>query len=109
MRNIEVNKKDMINHPEHYKSSSGLETIDVIKAFTEDLNGFDAVATANILKYVCRWKKKNGIEDLKKAQWYLNELIKQHETHSIKFDPGVKVSYADADGYIIFGHVEKHE
>lgn len=65
---------DNIN-PQHYKSSSGLETIEVIDAFTEGLNGSEAVCTANILKYVCRWKKKNGVEDLKKARWYINHLI----------------------------------
>ena len=72
-------KEDMVNHPEHYKTESGLETIDVIKAFTEDLNGIEAVCTANVIKYICRWKKKNGIEDLKKAEWYLKYLIKAIE------------------------------
>lgn len=71
--------KDNVNHPNHYKTKSGLETIDVIKAFTEDLKGIEAVDTANIIKYICRWKKKNGLEDLKKAQWYLNDLIKTVE------------------------------
>lgn len=67
--------KDNINHPEHYKTENGLETIDVIEAFTEGLQGGEATSTGNILKYMCRWKKKNGLEDLKKAQWYLNRLI----------------------------------
>lgn len=71
--------KDNVNHPNHYKTKSGLEAIDVIKAFTEDLKGVEAVDTANIIKYICRWKKKNGLEDLKKAQWYLNDLIKTVE------------------------------
>lgn len=66
---------DMVNHPSHYKTKSGLETIDVIAAFTEELAGMEAVCTANVLKYVCRWKKKNGLQDLRKAQWYLNHLI----------------------------------
>lgn len=66
---------DMVNHPSHYKSSSGLETLTVIKAFTEDLVGMEAINTAQVLKYVCRWKKKNGLEDLKKARFYLNDLI----------------------------------
>lgn len=70
---------DMVNHPAHYETKSGLETIDVIKAFTEDLNGIEAVCTANVIKYICRWKKKNGIEDLKKAEWYLKYLIKSIE------------------------------
>ena len=71
---------DMVNHPDHYISETGLETIDVIEAFTFDLKGIEAVCTANVLKYICRWKKKNGVQDLEKAQWYLNYLIK-HVKH----------------------------
>lgn len=71
--------KDMINHPDHYISETGLETIDAIEAFTFDLNGIEAVDTGNILKYICRWKKKNGLQDLKKAKWYLEHLIKHVE------------------------------
>lgn len=66
---------DMVNHPPHYISETGLETIDVIEAFTFDLKGIEAVATANVLKYICRWKNKNGLQDLKKAKWYLEYLI----------------------------------
>ena len=66
---------DNVNHPEHYQTPNGLETIDVIEAFTSDLMGIEAVCTGNILKYMCRWKKKNGLEDLKKARWYLDKLI----------------------------------
>lgn len=66
---------DMVNHPPHYQSETGLETKDVIEAFTFDLKGKEAWDTGNILKYVCRWKKKNGIADLKKARWYINDLI----------------------------------
>lgn len=69
--------EDVVNHPEHYQTSKGLETIDVIEAFTEDLTGMEAVCTANALKYVCRWKKKNGVQDLKKAKWYLEKLIEK--------------------------------
>lgn len=67
---------DMVNHPKHYQSESGIEVIDVIEAFTKHLKGIDAVCTGNILKYVCRWPEKNGIEDLEKAEWYLRRLIK---------------------------------
>ena len=70
---------DNVNHPSHYKSETGLEAIDAIEAFTFDLKGIEAVDTGNVLKYVCRWKKKNGLEDLKKAQWYLSHLIKHVE------------------------------
>lgn len=76
--------KDNIDHPEHYKAKTGLETIDVIEAFTEGLSGGEATNTGNILKYMCRWKKKNGLEDLKKAQWYLNRLIDSVESRQEK-------------------------
>ena len=56
----------MVSHPDHYQSENGLEVIDVIEAFTAELNGIEATDTGNILKYACRWKKKNGIQDLKK-------------------------------------------
>lgn len=65
----------MVSHPSHYQSETGLEVIDVIEAFTFDLKGIEATDTGNILKYMCRWKAKNGLQDLKKAQWYLTHLI----------------------------------
>lgn len=89
MNNINTNK-DMINHPDHYQSANGLEVIDVIKEFTSGLEGIEATDTGNILKYICRWKKKNGVEDLKKAKWYLEHLIDYVEstesTETITFD-----------------------
>lgn len=73
-------ENDLVNHPAHYKTENGLEAIDVIDAFTDGLNGSEATNTGNILKYMCRWKKKNGLTDLKKARWYLNRrLIEQIE------------------------------
>ena len=68
---------DPVVNPNHYKTKSGLETIEVLEAFTDGLNGIEAVCTANALKYLCRWKKKNGIVDLEKSIWYINYLI-QH-------------------------------
>ena len=70
---------DMVNHPEHYQSGK-IETIDVIEEFTKDLKGIEASDTANIIKYACRWKRKNGVEDLRKLVWYANHLIKHIET-----------------------------
>ena len=65
----------MVSHPSHYQSETGLEVIDVIEAFTFDLKGIEATDTGNILKYICRWNAKNGLQDLEKAQWYLTHLI----------------------------------
>lgn len=73
----EVVQMDNIN-PKHYRYSS-FETIDVIKDVTEDLTGIQAVDTANVIKYITRWPRKNGLEDLKKARWYLDHLIKTLE------------------------------
>lgn len=69
-----TNKNDVVNHPNHY-NVRGIEAIDVIKAYTADLRGIQAVDTGNVIKYILRWNKKNGLEDLLKAQWYLNHLI----------------------------------
>ena len=73
------NGLDMVNHPKHYKAKNGMEVIDVIEAFTANLEGYEATHTGNVIKYICRWKEKNGLEDLKKAQWYLNRLIENIE------------------------------
>lgn len=73
-KNYETDDK-MVSHPSHYQTKSGLEANTVIKAFTEDLVGTEAINTGHILRYVLRWKKKNGIQDLRKAMWYLQDLI----------------------------------
>ena len=70
---------DDVKHPAHYQSNKGLEVINVIEAFTEGLEGIEATDTGNIIKYICRWKKKNGLQDLEKARWYLNHLIERVE------------------------------
>lgn len=72
----------MVSHPSHYQSKSGLEVIDVIVALTEGLEGIEAVDTGNVIKYICRWKDKNDIQDLEKAMWYIQHLI----DHLIKED-----------------------
>lgn len=68
-----------VSHPTYYQSETGLEVIDVIEAFTFNLHGIEATDTGNIIKYICRWKNKNGLQDLKKARWYLDHLIKHIE------------------------------
>lgn len=66
------NNTDMVNSPAHY-NKAGIETIDIIQSVTGD--GFETYLQGNILKYICRYKYKNGVEDLEKARWYLNRLI----------------------------------
>lgn len=65
---------DTVNHPKHYTQGK-IECIDAIESAVSELSGLDAVCTANVIKYVWRWKHKNGSQDLRKAQWYLNKLI----------------------------------
>lgn len=66
---------DKVNNPAHY-TAGGIETLDYIKAKVKD---YPSYAAGNILKYVSRYEHKNGIEDLKKAQFYLDDLIKEME------------------------------
>lgn len=70
---------EKVNHPMHYQSEDGLEAIDVIDAFTKNLNGIEAFDIGNAIKYICRFDKKNGVEDLEKAIWYLNDVIKRRK------------------------------
>ncbi|HDU3273413.1 TPA: DUF3310 domain-containing protein [Listeria monocytogenes] len=67
---------DNINNPSHY-TAGGIETLDYIKAKVSD---YPSYAAGNILKYVSRYEHKNGIEDLKKARFYLNDLIEWMES-----------------------------
>ena len=64
---------DNVNHPKHY-TQGGIECIDALAAATSGLEGIEAVDTANAIKYLWRWKYKNGVEDVNKAMWYLNHL-----------------------------------
>ena len=70
--------KDAVNHPLHY-TAGGIECIDALEAATVSLEGIEAFCTANAIKYLWRWKHKNGAEDLRKAKWYLEKLIKKVE------------------------------
>ena len=75
----DMEKPDMVNSPIHY-NKAGIETIDALEAML--VNGFDYYLQGNIVKYLWRYRYKNGIEDLKKAQWYLNKLIEVYDGKS---------------------------
>ena len=66
-------QKDNVNNPAHYGQGS-IECIDYIEDFLtkEEFIGY---LRGSIAKYLHRWRYKNGLEDLKKAQWYQNKLI----------------------------------
>jgi hypothetical protein len=70
---------DNVNHPPHY-NQGGIECIDAIKAATG--SGFVKYCTGNVIKYLWRYDNKGGLEDLKKAAWYLDRAIKEMEVTS---------------------------
>jgi len=70
----QTDKESVVEHPAHYGGEDNpYEAIKIIEAYNMDF------ATGNVIKYLLRYKKKNGIEDLWKAHWYLTRLIKQQE------------------------------
>lgn len=64
---------DNVNSPSHYQGK--VECIDCIESATAGLQGIEAFCAGNAIKYLYRWKRKNGIEDLKKAKWYIEKLL----------------------------------
>jgi hypothetical protein len=67
---------DNVNNPPHY-NQAGIECIDAIEAALGD--GFQYYLQGNIMKYLWRYRYKNGVEDLRKAKWYLTKLIREME------------------------------
>jgi hypothetical protein len=70
---------DAVNHPSHY-TQGGIECLDAIEA-SMPAEGFQDYCKGNILKYIWRYRHKNGAEDLKKAQFYLDRMIKSVENN----------------------------
>lgn len=69
--------KSMIDHPDHYQAG-GFECIDVMLAVF-GVNAVKSFCLLNAFKYLYRSEKKNGVEDLKKASWYLNKIFELEE------------------------------
>lgn len=69
--------EEAIDSPTHYQVMEGIEAIDLIKAQTAE--NYSGYLEGNVLKYLFRWRKKNGAEDLKKAKKYLEWLIEEEE------------------------------
>lgn len=75
----EIENKDNIINPSHYTSDKGFEVFDVQEAFIYELKGMAASYWCNVVKYILRFQNKNGVEDLKKAKYYLEKLIDETE------------------------------
>ena len=78
-KKFEVELQNSVNHPKHYNSGN----IECIDAMQETMNPeeFQSWLWGNCFKYIWRWKHKNGLEDLKKCQFYLNKLISELEKY----------------------------
>ena len=74
-----VLQEDTVNHPSHYKDQGSIECIEAIESqlTPEEYQGY---LRGNCVKYIWRWKNKGGVEDLKKARWYLDRLIETEES-----------------------------
>lgn len=71
-----------INNPKHYilnVKGVELEVIDIINEIVKNYSPVEAFKVANIIKYILRADKKNGIEDFKKAKKYIEILLKEQE------------------------------
>ena len=67
---------DPIN-PSHYRQNGEIECIDAIRAALDE-DGFRSYCVGNVLKYSWRYRHKNGVEDLRKANWYLTALLNSY-------------------------------
>ena len=67
---------DMVNHPPHY-NKYGVECIEALRSACGE--GFEYYLQGNVMKYLWRYRYKNGIEDLKKANWYLELMIAEKQ------------------------------
>ena len=79
----QVKKADVVNHPDHYNNGN-IECIEYLKD-NMSWEGFAGYLEGNCKKYLHRWRyKKKPLEDLKKAAWYLDRLIKELEVEEEK-------------------------
>jgi hypothetical protein len=70
--------RDVVNSPSHYTQGE-VECIDAIAAAVIGKSGMEAVCTANVIKYLWRYERKGGKQDVEKARWYLDRLLKEVE------------------------------
>ena len=76
---MKAREEDMVNSPPHY-NKAGIECINAIQAATGD--GYKYYIQGNLIKYMWRYRHKNQLEDLQKAQWYLTKLIGVKSIHA---------------------------
>lgn len=97
--------KDNVNSPRHY-TQGGIECIDAITAAVSGKSGIEAVCVANVIKYLWRYELKNGVEDVKKAQWYLNLLVSELDSKPVHNESECAHIYT-VDGYCLYCGTKK--
>lgn len=98
------NKVDNVNHPKHYEGSTSLECIQVMELIF-GLNAVLFFCLCNSFKYLWRFKNKNGLEDVKKAKWYLDYAERRIERACAEpiSENVIKAYHRLNDLYIIIG------
>lgn len=77
---------ETVNHLAHYNAGK-IECIDAIESAVTGLDGFEGFCTGCAIKYLWRWKRKGGAEDLRKCRWYLDRLIYRLEDAKTRDGP----------------------
>ena len=77
--------QDMVNHPPHY--GGNIECIDALESAVSGLPPEEAICAANVIKYVWRYRRKNGAQDLAKAEWYLHRLMQNYGKNAEEGEP----------------------
>ena len=102
---------DPVNSPSHYADGNGIECIEAIEA-SMSMEEFKGFLKGNVQKYVWRYDKKRGSEDLKKARWYLDRLIGIKELEEAAHRASIKnaskeisiaIANHDPDDYMMSG------
>lgn len=104
MEEIKVN--DNVNHPNHYEGHTSIDCIDAM-ILTFGVKRTAEYCVQNAYKYIWRHENKNGIEDLKKAEWYLNkfdELVTWCET-KFSADGTIETNYLEI-GQVLRGMIK---
>lgn len=95
--NEATNVKVDPTNPDHYKNHTSLECIEEMEIILGDL-GVTYFCVGNAWKYIRRWKNKNGIEDLKKAKWYIEKSWELND--GIVMPGGIGLLLTRMDDYV---------
>ena len=82
---MEGQQIDNVNHPAHYAASTSIECIEAMELIF-DWYDIQTFCLCNAFKYIWRHKHKGGLEDLEKAQWYINHAVQLYTDNGVEKD-----------------------